>query len=142
MPSTFSLRRLWVLGISFASVLAMPMGDVVHEKRALDQSTYDNLVFYFQCASRAFPPQECPLSIGYRCFFCLRIELCQSQRKHLGSSGAVVFYLSKRIWINPAAPQINDPATDTQGFIARDDNRQEIVVSLRGRWEVGAYLPV
>jgi hypothetical protein len=28
----------------------------------------------------------------------------------------------------------NDAGTDTQGFIARDDTRKEIVVALRGRW--------
>ncbi|KAF8142351.1 alpha/beta-hydrolase [Mycena galopus ATCC 62051] len=35
---------------------------------------------------------------------------------------------------NTLISTINDVLTDTQGFIARDDTRKEIVVALRGRW--------
>lgn len=37
--------------------------------------------------------------------------------------------------------QFADTATDTQGFIARDDTRKEIVVVLRGRFVRTPKLP-
>lgn len=37
-------------------------------------------------------------------------------------------------WPLLIAVQFSNAATDTQGFIARDDTRREIVVALRGRY--------
>ncbi|KAK1227694.1 hypothetical protein PQX77_009282, partial [Marasmius sp. AFHP31] len=98
MPSTFSLRRLWVLGISLAGVLAMPMGDITHERRAgtIDQATFNELAFYFQYASSAYE-SSCARPNG-----------------------------------NTLVVQIDRFVTNTQAYIARDDNRREIVVALRG----------
>ncbi|KAJ8079636.1 hypothetical protein PM082_011223 [Marasmius tenuissimus] len=105
MPSTFSLRRLWVLGISLTGVLAMPMGDVAHQKRAIDQATFDDLAFYFKYASSAYYESSCASPNG-----------------------------------NTLVLQINQPVTNTQGYIARDDNRREIVVALRGSTNIPDFL--
>jgi hypothetical protein len=43
--------------------------------------------------------------------------------------GCVVYLFSST---NLTTLQINDVFTDTQGFIARDDKKKEIVISLRG----------
>ncbi|KAF8159363.1 alpha/beta-hydrolase [Crassisporium funariophilum] len=67
------------------------------EKRAIDQTTFDDLVFYLQYASSAYG-RACAKPNG-----------------------------------NTLVQQINERKTDTQGFIARDDTRKEIVVSMRGR---------
>jgi hypothetical protein len=41
---------------------------------------------------------------------------------------------------NTLVSTINNAATDTQGFIARDDTRKEIIVALRGRSAESAHL--
>ncbi|PFH50300.1 hypothetical protein AMATHDRAFT_75703 [Amanita thiersii Skay4041] len=83
-----------LLPLLAVSVVGSPVATI--EKRAVSQSLFNDLVFYFKYASSAYQ-LVCPNPNG-----------------------------------NTLVAVINNLVSDTQGFIARDDSRQEIVVSLRG----------
>jgi hypothetical protein len=95
---------VFVALLSALSVVASPLGTTTFEKRSISQSTFNDLVFYFQYASSAYS------------------DIC------LKPNG------------NTLVTMINNVVTDTQGFIARDDNRKEIVVSLRGSTSATDFL--
>ncbi|KAH8929916.1 alpha/beta-hydrolase [Atractiella rhizophila] len=84
---------LAALSLLVGTTLAAPVSRL--EKR-VDQSVYDELLYYFRYASSAYG-DSCAKPNG-----------------------------------NTLVLQIEDLNTDTEGFIARDDNRKEIVVALRG----------
>jgi len=93
------------LAVAF-TVAASPLDDLMNtiEKRSISQTTFDDLVFYFQYASSAYS-LDCPKPNG-----------------------------------NTLVTEFSEVITDTQGFVARDDNRKEIVVALRGSTSLTDFL--
>lgn len=79
---------------------------------------YDDLVLYVQYAFSAYA-STCPSPNGNT----LITEV--GKRRYSSVFGRSVDLI--------VLQQFGDNLTDTQGFIARDDTRQEVVVSLRGR---------
>ncbi|KAF5351321.1 hypothetical protein D9758_008016 [Tetrapyrgos nigripes] len=92
--------------IVLLGITALVSGSPVNlSTRAIDQATFNDLTFYFQYASSAYA------------------DSCASP------NGNTLITEDKPDII---ILQFNNVVTDTQGFIARDDNRREIVVALRG----------
>lgn len=93
------------------------------QKRSISQDLLDDFVRYTKYSSGAYQ-LVCPRPLGNTLVVQVKAfsyELCMSQAKL--STG-----------------QFSDLVTNTQGFIARDDNRKEIVVAYRGSLQLQDFL--